>query len=65
MDNKSPSQEEINQRREFAYRAYSPDSEPPSPLHDDKNQKNKKEPARQPLDPESRPAARENGRQNA
>ena len=38
MENKSPSSEEIRKKREFAYRAYSPDSEPPSPSHEDKHE---------------------------
>jgi hypothetical protein len=38
MENKNPSSEEIRKKREFAYRAYSPDSEPPSPAHDDQHE---------------------------
>jgi hypothetical protein len=65
MDNTSPSQEEIKKRREFAYRAFSPDSEPPSPLHDEQKQKNKTDPAREPIDHEKSSGPRENGRQTA
>lgn len=64
MENTSPSQEEIKKRREFAYRAYSPDSEPPSPLHDDKEQKNKTEPAHEPEEPR-KTTPREGGRHSA
>jgi hypothetical protein len=65
MDNTSPSQEEIRNKREFAYRAFSPDSEPPSPLQDEKKQKNRTDPAGEPTEQNQKSAPRENGRQNA